>query len=61
VLYSHFDPEDLEDADDLLPLIDELEPAATLADAVEDLVRCSLLLADVTRPRPTRRPVRRRT
>jgi hypothetical protein len=42
-------------------LIDELEPAATLADAVEDLVRCSLLLADVTRPRPTRRPVRRRT
>jgi uncharacterized protein len=61
VLYSHFDPEDLEDADDLLPLIDELEPAATLADAVEDLVRCALLLADVTRPRPTRRPVRRRT
>jgi uncharacterized protein len=61
VLYAHFDPDDLDDADDLLPLIDELEPPATLAEAVEDLVRSSLLLADVTRPRPPRRPVRRRT
>lgn len=59
VLFSHFDPDDLEDADDLLPLIDELEPPATLAEAVEDLVRCTLLLADVTRP--SRRSVRRRT
>jgi uncharacterized protein len=51
VLYAHFDPDDLEDADDLLALIDTLEPPATLAEAVEDLVRCTLLLADVTRPR----------
>jgi uncharacterized protein len=51
VLYAHFDAQDLEDADDLLALIDTLEPPETLADAVEDLVRCSLLLADVTRPR----------
>jgi uncharacterized protein len=49
-LYRHLDPEDLEDADDLLPLIESLEPAATAAEAVEDLVRCTLLLADVTRP-----------
>jgi uncharacterized protein len=61
VLYSHFDPDDLEDAEDLLPLIDALEPPSTLAEAVEDLVRCTLLLADVTRPRPVRRTVRRRT
>jgi uncharacterized protein len=51
VLYAHFDPDDLEDADELLALIDTLEPPATLAEAVEDLVRCTLLLADVTRPR----------
>jgi uncharacterized protein len=50
-LYFHFDPDDLEDADDLLPLIDAIEPPATVADAVEDLVRCTLLLADVSRPR----------
>lgn len=50
-LYAHLDPDDLEDADDLLELIDTLEPPETVAEAVEDLVRCSLLLADVTRPR----------
>lgn len=67
MLYAHFDADDLEDADDLLPLIDALEPPATLADAVEDLVRGTLLLADVTRPstlpaaRPRRRSVARRT
>ena len=49
-LYAHFDPEDLEDADDLLALIDTFEPPASVAEAVEDLVRCTLLLADVTRP-----------
>lgn len=51
VLYAHFDPDDLEDADELLAVIETLEPPATLAEAVEDLVRCTLLLADVTRPR----------
>jgi uncharacterized protein len=50
VLYAHFDASDLEDADELLALIETLEPPATLAEAVEDLVRCTLLLADVTRP-----------
>lgn len=51
VLYAHFDPDDLEDADELLELIETLEPAVTLDEAVEDLVRATLLLADVTRPR----------
>ncbi|MBQ0928856.1 YecA/YgfB family protein [Ideonella alba] len=50
VLYRSFDPEDLEDADDLLALVDELEPPADLADAVEALVSSSLLIADVSRP-----------
>ena len=52
VLYAHFDPENLEDAADLRQLIDEIEPPDSIAEAVEDLVRCSLLLADVSRPRP---------
>ncbi|EHR69436.1 yecA family protein [Burkholderiales bacterium JOSHI_001] len=51
LLYRHLDPEDLEDADDLLAEIETLEPPATLDDAVEDLVRAVLLMADVTRPR----------
>ncbi|MEO5772419.1 MAG: YecA family protein [Burkholderiaceae bacterium] len=60
-LYAHFDPEDLDDVADLQDLIDEIEPPETLADAVEDLVRCSLLLADVSRPqRPAGAPQRKR-
>ena len=50
VLYRAFDPEDLEDAEDLLEAIEELEPPADLAEAVESLVNSSLLLADVSRP-----------
>jgi uncharacterized protein len=53
-LYAHFDPDDLEDAGDLREVIDSLDPPDTPAEAVEDLVRCTLLLADVTRPRHTR-------
>jgi uncharacterized protein len=57
LLYRHFDPEDLEDADALLEVIETLEPPADLAEAVEDLVRSVLLIADVTRPRRSaRRP-----
>jgi uncharacterized protein len=51
LLYRHFDPEDLEDAAALLAVIDTLEPAADLAEAVEDIVRSLMLMADVTRPR----------
>lgn len=52
-LYRHFDADDLEDDgdDELAALIDELEPPTDDAEAVEDLVRCTLLLADETRPR----------
>ena len=53
VLYAHFDPEDLEDADDLRALIDDVAPPDSVAESVEDLVRCTLLLADVSRPRAT--------
>jgi uncharacterized protein len=50
LIYRHLDPGDIEDADALLVEIDTLEPVADLAEAVEGLVRATLLLADVTRP-----------
>jgi uncharacterized protein len=50
LLYRHLDPADLEDADDLLAMIDSLEPPTDLTQAVEELVRATLLLADVSRP-----------
>lgn len=55
VIYAALDPDDLEDADRLLAEIETLEPPATLAEAVEDLVRSTLLLADVSQP-PRRQP-----
>ena len=51
-IFMHMDPDDLEDADDLLEEIDTLEPPANLAEAVESLVRSTLLLADISRPPP---------
>ncbi len=59
LLYRHLDPDDLEDADDLLEEIESLEPPQDLAEAVEDLVKATLLLADVSRPQPAP-PARRR-
>lgn len=62
LIYMHFDAQDLEDADALQQMIDTLEPPADLGEAVQDIVRSVMLLADVTRPvisssRPTaRRP-----
>lgn len=50
VLYAAFDPEDLEDAHELLEVMESLAPPEDLAQAVEDLVRSVLLLADVSRP-----------
>ena len=47
LLYRHLDADDLEDADALLAEIEMLEPPADLAEAVEELVRATLLLADV--------------
>lgn len=51
LIYAAFDPDDLEDADELLAVIETLEPPSDMAEAVEDLVRAVLLLADVSRPR----------
>jgi uncharacterized protein len=61
-LYRHLDPDDLEDADELLAEIETLELPLTLVEAVEDLVRSVLLIADVSRPRqapPSRSGARR--
>ena len=55
-LYAHFEPEDLEEVDDLRELIDEMPPPESVSDAVEDLVRSALLLADVSLPRAPSRP-----
>jgi uncharacterized protein len=61
LIYLHFDADDLEDADALQEVIDTLEPPSDLAEAVQDLVRSVMLLADVTRPRAaTQAPPRRR-
>ena len=46
LLYQHVDAEDLEDADELMAEIESLEPPADLTEAVEQLVRAILLLAD---------------
>jgi uncharacterized protein len=50
LVYRHLDADDLEDADALLAEIETLEPPSDLAEAVEGLVRATLLLADVSRP-----------
>jgi len=47
LIYRHLGADDLEDADALLAEIEGLEPPADLATAVEELVRATLLLADV--------------
>ncbi len=59
LLYMHFDPADLEDADALSPLIETLEPPQDLGEAVQDLVRSLMLIADVVHP-VAAAPVRRR-
>ncbi|HEX2543135.1 MAG TPA: YecA family protein [Caldimonas sp.] len=66
LLYRHLDADDIEDDAALRVAIDAEEPAADLADAVEGLVRATLLLADLAAPdaappatRPPRRPSRR--
>jgi uncharacterized protein len=59
LLYRHLDPDDLEDADELLAEIDTLEPPEDLSAAVEELVRATLLLADIGRPLPAKPKPRR--
>jgi uncharacterized protein len=48
----HFDPDDLDDADALKAVIETLEPPADLSEAVQDMVRALMLIADVARPLP---------
>ena len=50
LVYRHLGPDDLEDADDLLAEIESLKPPRDLSEAVEGLVRATLLLADIARP-----------
>ncbi len=50
LLYRHLDPDDLEDADALLAEIESLVPPNDLSEAIEELVRATLLLADLSRP-----------
>lgn len=50
LIYRHLAADDLEDADALLAEIESLQPPEDLAEAVEGLVRATLLLADVARP-----------
>jgi len=49
-IFMHLDPDDLEDADELLEEIESLEPPKDLEEAVEGLVSACLMLADVSRP-----------
>jgi uncharacterized protein len=62
LLYLHFEPEDLDDSEALQAMIDTLEPPADLGEAVQDIVRSLMLMADITRPlvaRQTRKPAQR--
>ncbi len=60
MIFQHVAAEDLEDADDLLEMIESLEPPADLTEAVEQLVRATLLLADASRPQ-NRRTISQKT
>ena len=59
LLFMHFDAEDLDDADALLAVIETLEPASDLGEAVQDTVRALMLIADVSRPRLAVKPAYR--
>lgn len=60
LIYLHFDPQDLDEAEDLQGVIETIEPPADLGEAVQDLVRSVMLIADISRPRPMARPASRR-
>jgi uncharacterized protein len=54
LLFRHLDANELEDADALLDEIASLEPPADLPAAIEEIVRATLLLADIGRPKRPR-------
>jgi uncharacterized protein len=51
LLYLHLGHDALPDIEGLAELVDTLEPAQDVAEAVQDLVRCVMLIADVVQPR----------
>lgn len=56
LLYQYLEPADWHEAAELAAEIEAMEPATALGEAVEDLVRATLLLADhVAQGRPARR------
>jgi uncharacterized protein len=59
LIFRHLDADELEDADALLEEIESLEPPADLPAAVEEIVRATLLLADIGRPLRKAAPRRR--
>lgn len=66
-MVRHVPVEELDEDDELAALAAEMEPAADLAEAVEDLVSGVLLIADLSQPAPrpqgsgrVRRPAARR-
>jgi uncharacterized protein len=62
LLYLHFDADEVEEADALQQLIATLEPPQDLGEAVQDIVRSLMLIADVVHPvvsAPARKPPRR--
>jgi uncharacterized protein len=59
MLCRHLPAEDLELDPELAALVEALEPAPTLSEAVEDLVCAVLLLADIGRPLPAAKAARR--
>jgi uncharacterized protein len=64
LIFRHLAYEDLEDAEELWAEIESLEPPADLSEAVEALVRATLLLADLTpapQPPSSHRPRRARS
>ncbi len=56
LVFQHLDAQDLEDADELVMEMQALEPPQHLAEAVEQLVRAVMLLADLTRPQASLPP-----
>jgi uncharacterized protein len=60
LLYLHIPREDLEDADALLEVIDSIEPPVDLAEAVEEIVRAVMLMADVSRPKAQPAPAKKK-
>ncbi len=56
LILRHLDAQDLEDADALIAVAETLEQPADLTQAVEELVRATLLIADVSRPQRAAHP-----